>query len=94
MAEAAKAIADYCGDRILYISIANNLSVDCGCDAHPAAPQTGDIGIWASLAPGLDQACVDWVYVSGDPGKVYLIERMESCHGIHTLEYAGDYRAG
>ena len=52
MAEAAKAIADYCGDRILYISIANNLSVDCGCDAHPAAPQTGDIGIWASLAPG------------------------------------------
>ena len=52
MAEAAKAIADHCGDCILYISIANNLSVDCGCDAHPAAPQTGDIGIWASLAPG------------------------------------------
>ena len=52
MAEAAKAIADYCGDCILYISIANNLSVDCGGDAHPAAPQTGDIGIWASLAPG------------------------------------------
>lgn len=88
MAEAAKAVADHCGDRILYISVANNLSVDCDCDAHPAAPQMGDIGILASLDPvALDQACVDLVYASEDPGKVHLIERMESRHGIHTLEH-------
>lgn len=89
MAEAAKAVADHCGDRILYINVMNNLSVDCDCDAHPAAPQMGDIGIFASLDPvALDQACVDQVYASDDPGKVHLIERMESRHGIRTVEHA------
>ncbi|MDE6374174.1 MAG: DUF362 domain-containing protein [Alistipes sp.] len=89
MAEAAKAVADHCGDRILYINVMNNLSVDCDCDSHPAAPQMGDIGIFASLDPvALDQACVDQVYASEDPGKVHLIERMESRHGIHTVEHA------
>ena len=89
MAEAAKAVADHCGERILYINVMNNLSVDCDCDAHPAAPEMGDIGILASLDPvALDQACVDLVYASPDEGKVHLIERMESRHGIHTLEHA------
>ena len=89
MAEAAKAVAEHCGDNILYISVANNLSVDCDCNAHPEAPQMGDIGILASLDPvALDQACVDLVYASEDPGKVHLIERIESRHGIHTLEHA------
>lgn len=67
----------------------NNLSVDCDCDAHPEPPRMGDIGILASLDPvALDQACVDLVYASPDEGKVHLIERMESRHGIHTLEHA------
>lgn len=89
MAEAAKAIVDHCGDRILYISVMNNLSVDCDCDAHPESPRMGDIGILASLDPvALDKACVDLVYASPDEGKVHLIERMESRHGIHTLEHA------
>ena len=77
MAEAAKAVADHCGERILYINVMNNLSVDC--DAHPAAPEMGDIGILASTDPvALDKACVDLVYASDDPGKVHLIERIES----------------
>lgn len=59
MAEAAKAVADHCGERILYISVANNLSVDCDCSAAPADPQMGDIGILASLDPiALDKACM------------------------------------
>jgi len=89
MAEAAKAIADYCGDRILYISVMNNLSVDCDCDSNPADPEMADIGILASLDPvALDKACVDHVYASTDHGKIHLIERMESRNGIHTVEYA------
>lgn len=89
MAEAAKAITDHCGDNILYISVANNLSVDCDCVAAPEDPKMGDIGILASLDPvALDKACVDMVYASPDPGKSHLIERMESRHGIHTLEHA------
>lgn len=89
MAEAAKAVADHCGERILYISVANNLSVDCDCDASPEEPRMGDIGILASLDPvALDRACTDLVRSSDDPGKAHLIERIDSRHGMHTLDYA------
>lgn len=89
MTEAAKAIADHCGDNILYINVANNLSVDCDCDSHPADPRMGDIGILASLDPvALDKACTDLVRASTDHGKIHLIERIDSRHGMHTLDYA------
>lgn len=88
MAEAAKSVADHAGDNILYISVANNLSVDCDCDSHPADPQMHDIGILASLDPiALDKACTDLVRNSDDHGKVHLIERIDSRHGMHTLDY-------
>lgn len=89
MTEAAKAIVDHCGDKILYISVANNLSVDCDCDSSPEAPKMGDIGILASLDPvALDRACTDLVRASEDHGKIHLIERIDSRHGMHTLDYA------
>lgn len=88
MAEAAKAVADHCGDKILYISVANKLSVDCDCDSSPEDPKMGDIGILASLDPvALDKACVDIVRASKDHGKIHLIERIDSRHGMHTLDY-------
>ena len=88
MAEAAKSVADHCGDKILYISVANNLSVDCDCDSSPEDPKMGDIGILASLDPvALDKACVDMVRASKDHGKIHLIERIDSRHGMHTLDY-------
>lgn len=88
MAEAAKAIVDHCGDKILYISVANNLSVDCDCDSSPEDPKMGDIGILASLNPvALDKACTDLVRASEDHGKIHLIERIDSRNGMHTLEY-------
>lgn len=89
MTEAAKAITDHCGDRILYISVANNLSVDCDCVAKPEDPKMGDIGILASLDPvALDKACVDMVRASDDHGKIHLVERIDSRNGMHTLDYA------
>lgn len=89
MAEAAKAVADHCGENILYISVANNLSVDCDCDSSPEDPKMGDIGILASLDPvALDRACTDLVRASEDHGKIHLIERIDSRHGMHTLDYA------
>lgn len=90
MADADKAVMDYMGrENILYINIANRLSVDCDCDAHPSEPEMADIGIFASTDPvALDQACVDAVYNAKDPGKAALIERMESRNGIHTVETA------
>ena len=89
MAEAAKAIIDHAGDNILYINVANNLSVDCDCVATPEDLQMGDIGILASLDPvALDHACIDLVRSSKDHGKIHLIERIDSRNGMHNLEYA------
>lgn len=95
MAEAASSIADYEKDRIVYINVMCNLSVDCDCDSNPAEPKMKDIGILASLDPvALDQACVDLVYSSLDEGKADLIERMESRKGIHTVEAAEELGIG
>ena len=89
MAEACESVFDKAGDNILFISVANNLSVDCDCVAEPEAVHMEDIGILASLDPvALDRACVDMVYNSPDPGKSHLIERMESRGATHLLDYA------
>ena len=90
MADADRSVMDYMGrENIVYINVANRLSVDCDCDAHPHDPEMGDIGIFASTDPvALDQACVDAVYASEDGGKAALIERIESRNGIHTEEAA------
>lgn len=89
MGEAAKAVTDHAGDHILYINVANNLSVDCDCVAHPAPVQMADIGIFASLDPvAVDRACVDAVKASPDHGKIHLEERMVSRNATHLLDYA------
>ena len=96
MADACKGVMDYMGrDNILYISVANRLSVDCDCDSNPHEPEMADLGIFASTDPvALDQACYDAVVNSNDPGKVALIERMNSRHGIHTVEAANKLGLG
>ena len=95
MAEAAGSITEYFKDKIAYINIMCNMSVDCDCCAKAEDPKIKDIGILASLDPvALDQACVDLVYSSNDPGKKDLIERMESRNGIHIVETAYDLGIG
>ena len=96
MADACKAVIGYMGTRnMLYISVANRLSVDCDCDSNPAEPEMGDLGIFASTDPvALDQACYDAVINAHDCGKKALIERMNSRHGIHTVETAEKHGLG
>lgn len=89
MGEAAKSVVEYLGNgqRIVYVSVMNRLSVDCDCDGNAAEPDMHDIGILASTDPvALDQACIDLVYAAEDGGA--LVERIESRNGLHTLEYA------
>lgn len=92
MAAAAQSVHDYFDGKILYINVMNNLSVDCDCDSHPAAPEMNDVGILASTDPvALDQACVDLVFnypsQEGDDAKA-LIERINSRHGVHIIEHS------
>jgi len=96
MADACKSVIDYMGaENIVYISVANRLSIDCDCDSNPAEPEMGDLGIFASTDPvALDKACYDAVKNSPDEGKAALIERMDSRHGIHTVEAAEKLHLG
>lgn len=96
MADACKGIISYFGkENIVYINVANNLSIDCDCDSNPADPEMSDLGIFASLDPvALDQACYDAVVNSKDEGKKALIERMDSRHAIHTVEAANELELG
>lgn len=91
MAEAGKAVSDSLGngERIIYINVMNNISVDCDCVANPSAPTMADVGILASTDPvAVDQACVDIVYAHEHTDGAEVIERMESRNGLHTLDYA------
>jgi uncharacterized Fe-S center protein len=89
MAEAAGAVMDKLGDKVVYISVMNHLSVDCDCSSNPAPPEMDDIGILGALDPvALDKACVDLIYASDTKRSASLRERMESRNGIHTLDYA------
>ncbi len=89
MADAAKSIVNYFDGKMAFINIMRNMSVDCDCCAVAEDPKIGDIGILSSLDPiALDQACLDLVYASDDPGRSHLIERIESRNGGHTVEAA------
>lgn len=89
MADAASSFHDYFKDNIVYINVMKNMSVDCDCCAVAEDPCMKDIGILISTDPiAIDQACLDLVYASTDPGKEHLIERIESRNGVHTIEAA------
>ena len=89
MADAASSVHNYFKDNIVYINVMKNMSVDCDCCAVAEDPCMKDIGILISTDPiAIDQACLDLVYASEDPGKEHLIERIESRNGVHTIEAA------
>lgn len=95
MAEADESVIDYMKGNIVYINVINNLSVDCDCDSNPEAPCMADIGITASLDPvACDKASLDFIYRSDDKGRDHFIERVESRHGIHTVEHAEELGIG
>ncbi|MBQ3092106.1 MAG: DUF362 domain-containing protein [Clostridia bacterium] len=89
MADAAMSVIDYYKGNLAYINVMKNMSVDCDCCAKAEDPCMADIGILASLDPiAIDQACIDLVYASNDPGRDHLIERIESRNGVLTIEAA------
>ncbi|MBR5976610.1 MAG: DUF362 domain-containing protein, partial [Clostridia bacterium] len=89
MADAAKSVVDYFGGNAVYVFAMKNISVDCDCCDKAEDPCMKDIGILASTDPlALDQACIDLVWASDDPGRDHLIERIESRQGRHILEAA------
>lgn len=95
MAEAAESVIEFFKGNIVYINIMKNMSVDCDCCAIAKDPCMNDIGILISTDPvAIDQACVDLVYNSNDPGSKQLMERINSRNGIHTIERACECQYG
>lgn len=95
MAESAGSVMNYFGNKVAFINIMCNMSVDCDCCAVAEDPCMKDIGILASTDPvAIDQACLDLVYSSNDKGKDHLIQRIESRNGVHTIETAFEIGLG
>ena len=95
MADAASSVVEFFKGNAVYINVMKNMSVDCDCCDVAEDPCIADIGILISEDPvAIDQACVDLVYACTDPGKPHLLERIESRHGIHTIEIAAEHGIG
>lgn len=95
MADAAGSVMEFFKGNTAFVSMVCNLSVDCDCCAVAEDPCMKDIGILSSLDPvALDQACIDLIYQSKDPGRDHFIERVETRHGIHTIEAAAELGYG
>lgn len=95
MADAASSVVNYFKDNILFINVMCNLSVDCDCCAVAEDPCMKDIGILASTDPiAIDQACIDLVYNSKDPGRDHFVERVERQNGTHTIDAAAELGFG
>ncbi|WP_300920485.1 DUF362 domain-containing protein, partial [uncultured Dubosiella sp.] len=95
MADAAGSVHEMFKDNVVYINSLVNLSVDCDCCYVAEDPCMKDIGIMISTDPvAIDQACLDMVYSSKDPGRDHLVERIESRHGRHTVDAAASLGYG
>ena len=95
MADAASAVHNMFKDKVCYINVMCNLSVDCDCCAIAEDPCMKDIGILASTDPiAVDQACIDLIYNSKDPGRDHFVERVERQNGVHTIEAASELGFG
>ena len=95
MADAASSVVKHFEGKIAYINVMKNLSVDCDCVSTAKPPCMKDIGILASLDPvAIDQACIDLIYRSDDPGRDHFVERVESRNGVHTIEAAAELGVG
>lgn len=95
MADAAGSMAEYFKGKIAYVNMVCNLSVDCDCCSVAEDPCMADIGILSSTDPvALDQACMDLIYRSDDPGREHFLERVESRRGTHTIDAAADLGFG
>ena len=95
MADSASSVVNKFNGNIVYINVMCNMSVDCDCCSVAEDPCMKDIGILASTDPvAIDEACIDLVKNSNDKGKEHFLERVNSKHGIHTIEVAEELGVG
>ena len=95
MADAASSVVNLFKGNIVYINIMCNMSVDCDCCAVAEDPCLKDIGILISTDPvAIDRCAIDLVINSNDSGKDHFLERVNSRHGVYTIECAEKLNIG
>lgn len=95
MADSAMSVVEYFKGKVAFVNVMCNMSVDCDCCSVAEDPCMKDIGILSSTDPiALDQACIDLIYKSTDPGRDHFLERVESRHGTHTIDAAASLNFG
>lgn len=95
MADAAYSVVEYFKGNMVFVNVMKNLSIDCDCCSVAEDPCMKDVGILVSLDPiAVDRACLDLIYASNDKGRDHFIERVESRHGVHTIEAASEMGFG
>ena len=95
MADAVSSVTNLFKDKIAYINMMVNLSVDCDFCSVAEDPCINDIGMLASLDPvAIDQACIDLIYNSKDKGRDHFVERVERQNGTHILDVAAELNIG
>lgn len=95
MADAASSVVNLFKGNIVYINIMCNMSVDCDCCAVAEDPCLKDIGILISTDPvAIDRCAIDLVINSNDSGKEHFLERVNSRHGVYTIECAEKLNIG
>lgn len=97
MVDACSSVIDMIGkENLAYISIANNISIDCDCSSRPHKPEVPDIGIFASTdIVAIDQAFIDALYkLPNSGGKERLLARLKERNGEYILEAAKEKGLG
>ncbi len=96
MVESAKATVDHFKDKIIYINVLRNMSVDCDCAGVGAAkPTAPDIGILVSTdILAVDQVSIDMIYALEEKHKHDLQQRIESREGLRQLTYMKEMNMG
>ena len=81
--------------QIVYITVANAISLDCDCDENQGDPVIKDIGIFASVDPvANDQAFIDAIWKTHEEGTKDIKERIDTRFGRHITEYAEELGFG
>ena len=96
MTESTKATIDHFENKVAYVNVMRNMSVDCDCAGVEAAPVvTPNVGILGSLdILALDNACVDLVFAMDEKDGGALQERIITRHGLRQLSYMKEMGMG
>lgn len=87
MADAAYSVDKLFKNKVVYINVLKNMSVDCDCCAVAEDPCLKDIGVLISTDPlAIDKCSLDLIKASNDKGLEHFLERVNSKKGELILK--------